>query len=107
MPSKEEYERLITKTGFSNVHIDYENADRYFSDSDEMIRWIDQPSIVPFVKYLPDGQKENFRNAVVDRMIERTKQPDGRCFETFRRINVKAINFKNSERTTDNYIEIE
>jgi len=94
MPSKEEYEKLIAKAGFSNVHIAHENADRYFVDCDEMVRWIDQPSIVPFIKCLPDGQKENFRNAVIDRMIERTKQPDGRCFETFRRINVKAINLK-------------
>ena len=90
MPSKEEYEKLIAKTGFSNVHITHENADRYFADCDEMVRWIDQPSIVPFIKCLPDGQKENFRNTVIDRMIERTKQPDGRCFETFRRINIKA-----------------
>ncbi|MCL2157571.1 MAG: methyltransferase domain-containing protein [Methanobrevibacter sp.] len=90
MPSKEEYEKLIAKAGFRNVHIAYENADRYFADSDEMTKWIDQPSIVPFIKCIPDRQKESFRNEVIDRMIERTKQPDSRCFETFRRIDVKA-----------------
>jgi len=91
MPSKEEYEKLIANSGFGSVSIEYENADRYFSDSDEITRWIDQPSIVPFLKYIPAELKENFRNAVVDRMIERTKQSDGRCFETFRRIDVKAV----------------
>jgi len=91
MPSKEEYEKLIANSGFRNVSTEYENADRYFSDSDEITRWIDQPSIVPFLKYIPAELKENFRNEVVDRMIERTKKPDGRCFETFRRIDVKAV----------------
>jgi len=32
--------------------IEYENADIYFSDSDELIKWIDQPNIVPFIKYI-------------------------------------------------------
>jgi len=91
MPSKDEYEAFITGAGFSEIHVDFENADRYFSDSDEMIKWIDQPSLVPFLIPLPDGKKEDFRNKVVEMMIKRTEQPDGRCFETFRRVNVKAI----------------
>jgi exosome complex RNA-binding protein Rrp42 (RNase PH superfamily) len=37
-----------------------------------------------------DGEKYK-QDTVVERMIEKTKQPDGRCFETFRRIDVKAI----------------
>ena len=91
MPSEAEYRRILENTGFSKVKIEFENADRYFSDSDEMIRWIDQPSIVPFMKQLPDSEKASFRNAVIEIMIERTKQPDGRCFETFRRIDVEAV----------------
>ena len=55
-----------------------------------MIRWIDQPSIVPFINHLPEEKRKEFRNIVVDKMIEKTKQKDGRCFETFRRINVFA-----------------
>jgi hypothetical protein len=51
--------------------------------------WIDQPSIVPFIKCLSNGEKK-FRNEVVERMIARTQQRDGRCSETFRRINVTA-----------------
>ncbi len=53
-----------------------------------MIRWIDQPSIVPFLACVAEEQKKEFRDYVVKRMIEETKQSDGRCFETFRRINV-------------------
>jgi trans-aconitate methyltransferase len=55
-----------------------------------MIKWIDQPSLVPFMKLLPDEHKEAFRQVVIESMTQRTCQADGRCFETFRRINVVA-----------------
>jgi len=74
MPSIKDYEKLMANSGFRSVSIEYENADRYFSDVDEMTKWIDQPSIVPFLKCIPDGLKENFRNTVVDKMIKKTKQ---------------------------------
>ena len=90
MPEKDDYRRLVEQTGFKQFDVSYENADRYFSNSDEMIKWIDQPSIVPFIKDLPEDMKKRFRNTVVDMMIDKTKQPDGKCFETFRRINIKA-----------------
>lgn len=91
MPSKEQYEALIKPFGFSEAVIAEENRDRYFSDSDEMTGWIDQPSIVPFIKCIPDELKEAFRQDVIQAMIERTRQKDGTCFETFRRINVTAV----------------
>jgi trans-aconitate methyltransferase len=56
-----------------------------------MVAWLDQPSLVPFLAHLPDGLGESFRESVVDRMIEVTQQPDGRCFEAFRRVNVSAV----------------
>ena len=55
-----------------------------------MVGWIDQPSLVPFLAHLPEQAKVSFRNFVVSKMIGETKQEDGRCFETFRRINVSA-----------------
>ena len=55
-----------------------------------MIRWIDQPSIVPFLRLVDEKQKEKFRNIVIEEMTKKTEQTDGRCFETFRRINVYA-----------------
>lgn len=90
MPSKDEYEKTMAEAGFSKAHIWSENVDRYFSNGDEMIQWIEQPSLVPFIRQIPEEKKEAFRNWVVERMIEKTKQPDGRHFETFRRLNVKA-----------------
>ena len=61
-----------------------------FPDEETMIRWIEQPSLVPFLVCVAPGTKESFRGFVVRRMIEETRQEDGRCFETFRRINVSA-----------------
>ncbi len=55
-----------------------------------MIRWIDQPCIVPFLKCLPDNIKTIFRDDVIAEMIEKTRQPDGTYFETFRRLKIYA-----------------
>lgn len=90
MPTQSEYEKLIADVGFCQANVWFENADRYFQTSDELIKWIDQPSIVPFIDRVPNDKKESFRDAVVEMMISKTQQPDGRCFETFRRINVVA-----------------
>ncbi len=90
MPSREDYAKIVAASGFSSSSISEVNRDRFFSDADEMIRWIEQPSIVPFIKVLPEGVKEKFRDEVVRAMLERTLQADGTCFETFRRIHVRA-----------------
>lgn len=58
--------------------------------ADAMINWIDQPSLVPFLSHLREDQRQAFRDRVVDQMLQETRQEDGRCFETFRRINVFA-----------------
>lgn len=91
MPSVDEYQKLIETSGLHNVRVWGENADRFFPDKEAMIRWIDQPSIIPFLSHINDSEKESFRDFVVRRMVEETKQKDGRCFETFRRINVSAV----------------
>jgi trans-aconitate 2-methyltransferase len=75
---------------FTESRVWSENADRFFFDTETMTKWIDQPSLVPFMKLLPDERKEDFRQFVTGRMIQKTYQADGRCFETFRRINVVA-----------------
>ena len=70
---------------------DYQNADRFFENAEDMTAWIDQPSIVPFLKYISDDTvKRTFRDLVVDKMIKETLQEDGTCFETFRRVNLFA-----------------
>lgn len=88
--TKSQYTQLISMIGFSGYTITKVNRDRYFSDADEMIKWIDQPSLVPFIKHIPKEQKEIFRQEVVEEMIKRTQQPNGTCFETFRRIKIYA-----------------
>lgn len=90
LPSKEQYTELISTIGFATYTIKGKNRDRYFSNTEEIIRWIDQPCIVPFIKYIPDELKENFRQEIIEEMLKRTQQPDGTCFETFRRIQIYA-----------------
>ncbi|MEJ2246610.1 MAG: methyltransferase domain-containing protein [Acidobacteriota bacterium] len=91
MPSVDGYRTLAESSELNNVQVWGENADRNFPDVDTMIQWIDQPSLVPFLIHIDDLNKESFRSFVIRRMIEETKQEDGRCFETFRRINLSAV----------------
>ena len=88
MPSKNQYEELISHIGYSHVTITETNRDKYFSTSDQMVKWIDQPCIVPFMECIPDTLKSTFRKEVMKEMLERTQQPDGTYFETFRRLQV-------------------
>lgn len=90
MPSKPQYAELISTIGFSAYTIKEVNRDRNFSNASEIIQWIDQPSIVPFIKYIPPELKETFRQETIEEMLKRTRQPDGTYFETFRRIKVYA-----------------
>ena len=90
MPSVEEYSALMAAGEMNDVRTWGEIADRYFPDVEAMTQWIDQPSLVPFLAHLPKGSRAAFRDHVVRRMIEETRQDNGRCFETFRRINVSA-----------------
>jgi trans-aconitate methyltransferase len=91
VPTVEEYTGLAESSGLREVHVWGEIADRFFPDAEAVTRWIDQPSLMPFLAYVAAPARSSFRDLVVDRMIERTKEKDGRCFETFRRINVSAM----------------
>jgi trans-aconitate 2-methyltransferase len=90
MPSLGQYMGLAARSRFREIRVWMENADRTFADSESMIRWVDQPSLVPFLACVPEVDKGPFREVVVRRMIEETHRSDGTCFETFRRINVYA-----------------
>lgn len=92
MPAEEEYAGLLENAGYGEYEVTLENADRHFADSGELVRWIDQPCIVPFLEYIKDEtEKKKFRDTVVTRMIEKTRCSDGTYFETFRRIRVNAV----------------
>jgi trans-aconitate 2-methyltransferase len=90
MPPVAEYRTLLEQAGYRDARVWGENADRFFSDEEAMVRWIDQPSLVPFLARVAEESKADFRRFVVERMTGETRQADGTCFETFRRINVFA-----------------
>ncbi len=91
MPSESEYAALLQAVGFAEFEILLENTDRNFKDKETMIKWIDQPCIVPFLEYLEEPEKQGFRDMVVAKMLEKTAVSDGTYFETFRRLNVSAV----------------
>jgi len=90
MPPVEEYKHLADGCGLADVRVWGENGDRFFVDKEAMIRWVDQPSLVPFLSRVDESDRGAFRDLVVRRMVEETLQPDATCLETFRRINVFA-----------------
>lgn len=90
MPGLDEYAALARQSAFREVHTWGENADRHFPTVEAMVGWIDQPSLVPFLAHVNAVDQSAFRDEVIQRMIARTRQGDGRCFETFRRINLLA-----------------
>jgi trans-aconitate 2-methyltransferase len=90
MPALESYERLVREVPFSSARVWGEVADRHFPSALAMVGWIDQPSLVPFRQHLDGATGDRFRAEVIARMTARTREEDGRCFETFRRINVLA-----------------
>jgi len=90
MPSVEEYSALMAASGMDDGQVWGENADRHFPDAEAMIKWLDQPSLVPFLAHVPAADKSAFRGCVIQGMREETQESDGRCFETFRRINASA-----------------
>ena len=91
MPAVKEYETLVRESGLREIEVWGENADRFFPDADTLVRWVDQPSLVPFLTVIDGKDAGSFRSLVVENMIAQTRQDDGTCFETFRRINLAAI----------------
>jgi len=90
MPVVEEYGSWVKEAGFKDVRVTGRVADQRFT-LDELVNWIEQPSIVPLMEHLREPtMKQRFRDKVVARMVEETRQPDGSFFEAFRRINVVA-----------------
>jgi trans-aconitate methyltransferase len=90
MPEPDGYHQLASQFPFRELRVWGENTDRFFPDAAALIRWIDQPCLVPFLPAVAEPERDNFRAEVVERMIEATRQADGRCFETFRRVHVFA-----------------
>jgi trans-aconitate methyltransferase len=90
MPKIEEYGTVVEQFPFKEKRVWGENADTYFPNVEAMVKWVEQPSLVPFLACVGKNDRAGFRDMVVKRMIDETIQADGTCFETFRRINVFA-----------------
>jgi trans-aconitate methyltransferase len=90
MPSVKQYDRLLDEAGLEDTQVWMGPVKHRFSDEAELAGWLDQPCLAPFVGHLGEELGQAFRQAVVDKMIERTRQPDGSFVELFQRINVLA-----------------
>jgi len=91
MPGRDEFAALLVGTGFHDVRVELENRDKLFADTAQMVAWMDQPCLVPFLAHLGVDARADFRRRVVDQMVRRCRRADGRCFETFRRLDVSAV----------------
>lgn len=90
MPSVNLYNGLLEEAGLEDTQVWIEPVNHRFTDGAEMTGWLDQPCLAPFVAQLGGELGQAFRQAVVDKMLDRTRQPDGSFMERFRRINVLA-----------------
>ncbi len=89
-PSPPAYEDLLRASSFAQWRAWTEHRDQRFPDADAIVGWIDNPCLIPFVQALPTDLRKPFRDAVVEAMLARTRQPDGTYLEPFRRMNVWA-----------------
>ena len=53
-----------------------------------VIAVIDDPRLVPFLPCVTPSDRDAFRAGVIERMVQATRQPDGRCFEQSRCLHV-------------------
>lgn len=90
MPGVEEYEKVLAGSAFTDYRVWLENADRWFASAGELVGWLEQPSLVPFMSALEGEPARLFHDLTVERMLARTAGSGGRYFETFRRLNVQA-----------------
>lgn len=91
MPSVEAYRKLVAASPLQQARVWGENADHFFPDVTALIRWIDQPGLVPFAACVAAEDRAAFRTQVVEQMVCETRRDYGRCFETFRRIHLAAV----------------
>lgn len=91
IPGVEEYEKLLIEAGFEIIRVWIENADRNFPDEESYVGCINQPSLVPFVSFLPEDKAILFAKRVIKEAKKIAEQEDGTYFEYFRRLNVHAL----------------
>ena len=91
MPTIGEYEKIVRSFPFRDVRVWESSDERRFTNPGEMVAWMDRSRLVPFLAAIPDDRERlRFHETVVEKMIQRTRQPDGSYVETIRRGNVYA-----------------
>ena len=90
MPTKDEYTALLESADYDDIRVWTEPVERRFPDTESLISWMDQPSLVPFMTHLPEDVGADFRKLFIKRLIAATQQSDGACREQFMRLNVFA-----------------
>ena len=61
MPTVEGYSALVESTELRRVQVWGENADRFSPDTEAMVKWLDQPSLVPFLRHVHEERRHSFR----------------------------------------------
>jgi trans-aconitate 2-methyltransferase len=89
MPEASEYEALVRESGFREVSVQGQTLDRSFSAA-QLIGFLDQPALVPFLARVAEVDKEQFREEVVQATLELTARGQDEYFEPFRRLIVSA-----------------
>ena len=90
MPTAIEYQNMLSQSPFQNVEVQEEHMERLFPSTDPLIKWIDQPCLVPFLAVISENDKQRFRDTVMDHMIQRTRQTEGGFLELFCRLDILA-----------------
>jgi trans-aconitate 2-methyltransferase len=89
MPEAREYEALVRAAGFREVSVQCQIKDRSFSAA-QLIGFIDQPGLVPFLPPVAEADKPRFREEVVQATLELTARGRDEYFEAFRGLIVSA-----------------
>jgi trans-aconitate methyltransferase len=89
-PALPAYEELLGASPFAEWRVWTEDRDQRFPRAEAIVGWIDNPCLIPFVQALSPELRKPFRDAIVDAMLVRTRQPDGTHIEPFRRMNAWA-----------------
>jgi trans-aconitate 2-methyltransferase len=89
MPEADAYEVLLREAGFREVSVQCRINDRSFN-LDQLLGFLDQPALVPFLAQVAEVDKKQFRAEVVQATLELTAQGQDEYFEAFRRLIVSA-----------------
>ncbi len=90
MPTLTAYREMLARSPFEDVEVSIEHKERLFPSTDSIIKWIDQPCLVPFLAVVGEDDKQEFRAAVIKEVLDRTRQESGGFLEQFYRLDIRA-----------------